>query len=108
MDQDAEILDLSITLTQPPSGSPPEVLAGVTVACDILGLRHTGDMLIDPLTQREREDLRWYLEEYWKWPYLGFAARGKQVEALLADVGKRLYNTVFGNPIVQTFRFSIL
>src|SRR6059058_3234022 len=102
-DQESETLDLSIILTQPPGGSPPEVLASVTIACDVLGLRHTGEPLIDPLTGRERNDLRWYLEEYWKWPYLEFATRGRQVEAMLADVGKRLYQAVFGSVEAQTF-----
>jgi tetratricopeptide (TPR) repeat protein len=60
-------------------------------------LTHTGDQLTDPLTQPEREELRWYLEEYWKWPYEGFAQRGQQVEALLPQVGKRLYDAICGS-----------
>src|SRR5206468_2598644 len=40
-------------------------------------------------------------EEYWKWPYLEFAARGKRVEALLIDVGKRLYRAIFGSAEAQ-------
>jgi len=54
-----------------------------------------GNLLRDPLTQQERDDLRWYLEEYWKWPYLEFAERGKQVEVFLPRLGKRLYEAVF-------------
>ena len=56
------LLDLAITLTPPPAGSPPEVVASITLRCDILGLSHTGDLLTDPLTQQERGDLHWYLE----------------------------------------------
>src|SRR2546425_2434159 len=37
------------------------------------------------------------LEEYWKWPFEGFAQRGKQIEYLLPEIGKRLYKAVFGN-----------
>src|SRR5437899_13055510 len=96
MNQPSDPLDLSITLTPPPAGSPPEVLATITQRCDHLGLSHTGDLLTDPLKQPEREELRWYLEEYWKWPFEGFAQRGKQVEALLPLVVKRLYRAVFG------------
>ena len=51
----------------------------------------------DPLTQQERDDLRWYLEEYWKWPYEGFAQRAREVEELLPKLGKRLYESVFGS-----------
>ncbi len=92
-----QALDLSIMLMQPPSGSPTDVIAGITLRCDALGLSHFGDLLRDPLTSEERDDLRWYLEEYWKWPYEGFALRGKQVEDLLVVVGKRLYEAAFGN-----------
>src|SRR5436309_6382879 len=110
MSHSSDLLDLSITLTPPPAGTPPEVLATITLRCDPLGLSHTGDQLTDPLTQPERDELRWYLEEYWKWPFEGFAQRGKQVEALLPEVGKRLYRAVFGsieaNTVLQTWRLQ--
>src|SRR2546427_5376660 len=92
----SQSLDLSITLTPPPAGSLPEVLATLILRCDKLGLTHMGDLLTDPLTPQEHEALRWYLEEYWQWPYEGFAERGRQVEKLLTYVGKRLYRNVFG------------
>jgi CHAT domain len=93
-------LDLSITLTPPPAETPGQIIASTALRCDALGLSHTGNLLSDPLTQQERNDLHWYLEEYWKWPFYQFAERGKQVEDLLIDVGKRLYQAVFSNPIV--------
>src|SRR5437763_16531251 len=93
MSHSSDLLDLSITLR-----------------CDPLGLSHTGDLLTDPLTQPEREELRWYLEEYWKWPFEGFAQRGQQVEALLPVVGKRLYKAVFASPeardLLQAWRLQ--
>jgi len=89
-------LDLSIVFTQPPQDCPAEVIASVTFQCDALGLSHSGYLLTNPLSQPERDDLLWYLEEYWKWPYLEFAARGGQVEELLHELGKRLYQGVFG------------
>jgi tetratricopeptide (TPR) repeat protein len=64
-------------------------------------LEHTGDLFTDPLSQIERDDLSWYLEEYWKWPYLEFAERGKRVEALLDDVGRRFYHALFGSREAQ-------
>ena len=49
--------------------------------------------------------MRWYLEEYWKWPYEEFAIRGQQIEALLPALGKRLYEAVFGSVKAErTFR----
>ncbi|HEV7234728.1 MAG TPA: hypothetical protein VGN15_01020, partial [Ktedonobacteraceae bacterium] len=91
-------LDLSVTLTSPPSEAPVGVIASSALHCELLGLSHAGDFLTDPLTQHERRDLRWYLEEYWLWPYEGFAQRGNEVEALLVEVGRRLYRSVFGSP----------
>src|SRR6266568_960460 len=103
-----QLLDLSITLTSPPPGTPSHIIASMDMRCDLTGLAHTGDLLIDPLTDEERESLRWYLEEYWKWPYEQFLKRGRQVEDLLADLGKRLYANVFkssqAGAILQAWR----
>jgi len=88
-------LDLSITLTPPLQESTSNAVARITLQCDQLSLAHVGGLLTDPLTAKERENLRWYLEEYWKWPYEGFARRGRDVEALLAEVGQRLYHMIF-------------
>lgn len=88
-------LDLSVLLTELPQGAPSDVLASVTVQCDGLGMGWAGGPLLDPLARQERDELRWYLSEYWKWPYLGFAARGKRIESLLPRVGQRLYEAVF-------------
>ena len=90
----SQLLDLSITLTPAPADSPPEVLASMALRCEALGTSHSGDLLKDPLTQPERADLQWYLEEYWKWPYEQFLERGKRVEVLLPELGKRLYKAV--------------
>src|SRR6266566_4510487 len=92
----SQLLDLSITLTSPPQSSPLEVLATISLNCDVLGMNHTGDHLFNPLTEQEREELRWYLDEYPLWPYYEFAERAKQIEALLPKLGKRLYDSVFG------------
>lgn len=97
------VLDLSVTLTAPPPGADPKVLASITLRCDALGLSHSGDLLPDPLTKtdlltkQERQDLQWYLEEYWQWPYEQFLVRGREVEASLPEIGKRLYQALFGS-----------
>jgi len=113
LSQTPELLDLSITLTPPPkkrrkAAASAEVIASITVRCDALGLTQTGDLLSDPLTKQDREELRWYLEEYWQWPYEQFLTHGKRVEALLAQLGKRLYESVFkstrARDILQAWR----
>src|SRR6266487_1606083 len=94
----SQLLDLAITLTPPGKGKKQsKAIATIALNCAELGLNHSGDLLNDPLTQQERDDLRWYLEEYWKWPYEGFAQRAKGVEELLPKLGKRLYEAVFGS-----------
>jgi tetratricopeptide (TPR) repeat protein len=101
-------LDLSISLTTPPQDSLSEAIAALDIRCDALGLIHTGDQFNDPLKPQERDELQWYLEEYWKWPYEGFAVRGRNAEKLLIEVGRRLYSAVFGSmearDIVQAWR----
>src|SRR6266699_6364924 len=103
-----QLLDLSITLTPPPAGSPPETMASMQLRCDQLGLSHSDDLLLNPLTPTERAELRWYLEEYWEWPYEQFLEHGRRVEQLLPQLGKRLYRSVFGSlearDILQAWR----
>src|SRR2546421_179729 len=90
--------DLAITLTPPPNDAQPDVIASISLNfAQPLGLNHSGDLLHDPLTQKERDDLHWYLEEYWKWPFEGFAQRARGIEDLLPKLGKRLYESVFGS-----------
>src|SRR5579864_4391868 len=91
----SQVLDLSITFTPPPAGTDLAVLANIALRCDALGLAHAGKSLTNPLSKQEREDLQWYLEEYWQWPYEGFLSRGKQIEALLPQIGQRLYDSLF-------------
>ncbi len=111
MSQTLDLLDLSISLTPPPKDAPEETLASIMVRCDALGLhQEEAGQLTDPLTQQERQELRWYLEEYPLWPFSEFAERGKQIEDLLPEIGKRLYTTVFGNTeardILQAWRLQ--
>lgn len=97
MDRAPTLVDLSIALDAPPSGAASEVLANITLNCEMLGLSHQGDMLRAPLTQQERDDLHWYLERYPLWPYAEFVTRGQQIEAHLAEIGQRLYHSAFGS-----------
>jgi tetratricopeptide (TPR) repeat protein len=99
-------LDLSLTLGR----SPAESVFSMSLRCDALGLGPVSGTLTNPMTVQERELLRWYLEEYWRWPYDEFARRGRQVEELLVDLGKRLYHAISNvpeaNSIVQAWRLQ--
>ena len=102
------LLDLTISFTAPPESAAVEVIAAIALSCPALGLSHSGDLLRSPLDERERADLAWYLEEYWQWPYEQFLERAHGVEGLLEELGKRLYDAVFGSlparDLVQEWR----
>jgi tetratricopeptide (TPR) repeat protein len=49
-----------------------------------------------PLSAQEREDLRWYLEDYLVAPYAVYEERGQAIEGLLQSWGERLFDAVFG------------
>ena len=106
----SQLLDLAITLTPPPPGAPEEAIASISLRCDPQGLTYSGDLLRDPLTKQEREDLHWYLEDYSDWPYEQFFQRAKKIENLLDELGDRLYKAVFGSfgamAILQAWRLQ--
>ena len=96
-----ETLNLSIILTPPLADAPPDMLASVSLHNEAHGLSSSGDLLKNPLSAEEEERLRWYLEEYWKWPYEQFRERGEEIEELLPVLGKRMYQAVFGSAGAQ-------
>lgn len=49
-----------------------------------------------PFGKAEREDLRWYLEDYLIAPYAVYEERGQQVRGRLPDWGETLFEAVFG------------
>jgi hypothetical protein len=46
-----------------------------------------------PLGPIESDDLRWYLEEYYRWPTTIFAERAKRIEEQLPVWGRELYDS---------------
>jgi tetratricopeptide (TPR) repeat protein len=49
-----------------------------------------------PLTPEEREDLRWYLEDYLEAPYAVYEDRGSTIAQQIPLWGRRLFDAVFG------------
>ena len=99
-------LDLRIELTPPLEGSPPDVLATMSLSCPDLGLGPFSCAFTDPLQVGEREKLQWYVEEYRKAPAdAAFTQLGREVEALLPAIGKRLYQQLVRcHTLVDTWR----
>ena len=53
----------------------PESPITFSIHCQALGLDTEPFPFSNPLTEKELEELRWYLEDYWRWP-VGFFAVG--------------------------------
>ncbi len=54
-----------------------------------------------PLGPVEREELRWYLEEFSLWPVGIFAERAARTEQAMAGWGQALYAAALGSPLAQ-------
>src|SRR3954447_21377609 len=49
-----------------------------------------------PFTEAEREDLRWYLEDYLRAPYAVYEERGQEIQGRLRGWGEALFAALFG------------
>ncbi len=98
-------LTLQLTLRSPEATDPPGTLARFEAVCSEMG-SDVGNGLIPerlagdggaPLSWPDAAgELKWYLEDYWKWPYGGFAERARAVEAMAARVGRLLLRQLLG------------
>lgn len=85
------VIDLHIMIAQPADGLPLTAQQ-LNLSCNQQGWAEQGKAFVYPISDEERHDLRWYLEESWKWPFEGFAERAWQIEQNLAAIGRRLYD----------------
>jgi hypothetical protein len=69
-----------------------------------VGLEHTGQLVPEfappfaftsPLSDQDREDLRWYLEDYLQTPYAVYEEHGSRIQARLKDWGEGLFKALF-------------
>jgi hypothetical protein len=97
----SDLLDLSIDLTLPPDGSPPGILARITLRCDALGLSPAEGHLGEVMTPAERAELLWYLEESPLCTDEEASARARAVEDLLVEIGRRLYRATRGGEAAE-------
>jgi hypothetical protein len=95
------ILDLVIALSPPPADAPEEVLASYEMRCDALGRQRVSGDLTNPFDELLREDVQWYLEESWKWPYGEFLERAQQMEQRLEQMGQTFYAALFDTADAQ-------
>jgi tetratricopeptide (TPR) repeat protein len=64
------------------------------------GQSHLRDIpFVDPLTEKDLRELRWYLEEYLDWPYSEpVRKRAQKIERQLDEWGAALFDAVFARP----------
>src|SRR2546423_4484331 len=49
------------------------------------------------VTEKQRRDIQWYLEEYLTYPWGEFRTRAEQVEGMMEQLGIELFDAVFGS-----------
>ena len=82
--------DLTITF------APPAVDSGDLADWTLRFDSQTASGTLPPLiSDEQREDMRWYLEDYIVWPFMEFRTRGERMAAELAALGKQLFATIF-------------
>ncbi|PDV98645.1 hypothetical protein CJ255_21845, partial [Candidatus Viridilinea mediisalina] len=69
--------------------------------CPMLGRQRATGLLYDPMDATLREDLAWYLEESWRWPFGEFAERAQQLEARMEQVGRAFFAALFATAAGQ-------
>ena len=80
---------------KPLQPSVPDTLSSITLRYDELTCSSGILTTATTLSEKEINELCWYLEEYWQWSYEQFKERTKKIESALAPIGKRLYYAVF-------------
>ncbi|NOZ27623.1 MAG: tetratricopeptide repeat protein [Chloroflexi bacterium] len=75
----------------------PESPITCSLHCQELYLDSEPAPFITPLTDKELAELRWYLELYWRWPTGPDYARAQKLESRLEDMGRRLWQSLFGH-----------
>lgn len=53
---------------------------------------------ISPLNSNNAEDLRWYIEDYCRWPWGVFRNRALSIEAKIPQWGRKLYDAIATSP----------
>jgi len=76
----------------------PDSPITVALECRELGLTAEPAPFASPLTPAEMGELRWYLEDYWKWPTGPDYARAQKLESDLLGMGRRLWASLLATP----------
>ncbi|MAG35182.1 MAG: hypothetical protein CL878_02895 [Dehalococcoidia bacterium] len=86
---------LTLRLAQAPGAEPDELKVEVSLEADGLADRHVEADVAFTLTEQDREDLRWYLEDFLKYPLDPAPEIAARVEQRMAEIGAELYQALF-------------
>jgi len=89
----SEPLELQLKLTVAPKGKKYEVC----LYCRELGIDAGPYPLRLPLDDKVLEELRWYLEQYPRWPVGPDVERAERIKAQLAGWGRALFDAAFAS-----------
>ncbi len=93
-------LDLTITFA-------PAATAADVATWTLSYASQTASGTLAPLiTDEQRSDLRWYLEEYIDWPFMEFRTRGDAIAESLVQLGQGLFKQIFKSSIEASEIFN--
>ncbi len=81
-------LELTIDFDHIAPDAPEDTPVSFSVRNEQTGESWNGGEFRCPLKAEALDDVRWYLEEYWTWPFGPFRDRAHQVEAQLGAYGR--------------------
>lgn len=84
----------TLRLIQTQAGTPGEF--NVRLELEDKGPRRSVQVRVKAeLTEHERNEIRWYMEDYLEHPYDPFPQIARRVEGRMAEVGKALFDSIF-------------
>jgi len=88
-------LELTVDFGSVAPGAPDDTPVPFSVRNEGTGESWSKGEFRCPLDEKALGDVRWYLEEYWQWPFGPFRGRAHGIEARLEGWGRDLFNALF-------------
>jgi hypothetical protein len=90
-----DVLELTVAFDTLPPDAPDDAPVGFSLRCLSIQSSPVQGEFRNPLGEKALNDIRWYLEEYWKWPTDIDHDRAHQVETDLERWGRALFDALF-------------
>ena len=89
-----DVLELTVAFQTLPPDAPDDTPVSFSLRCPALGSPVPGQFH-NPLDDQVLGEIRWYLEEYWRWPSDIDRGRAHEVETSLEQWGRALFDALF-------------